>query len=164
MDKNEEEIISIFSEIVEEIKSESVYSIFADENMIWAGTNDGLARTFYPYIEWEIFRFWDYPDLSVNSNIFYAYPNPFFISQVNQVNNDGYVRFTFPFMDYGEIRIFDFNMKEITVLNQFRNIGGIGEVFWNGRGRFGNTVANGVYFCRLKMANKQYWTKLAILN
>ena len=150
--------------IVEEIKSEKVYSVFADGNMIWTGTNDGLARTFEPYNDWEIFRFWNQPNPADAQNLFFAYPNPFYINQGSQNYGVEFVRFTFPYTGDGKIHIFDFNMKEISVLNEFRNINGTGEVFWNGHGRFGETVASGVYFCRLDFGNKQYWTKLAVFN
>ena len=38
------------------------------------------------------------------------------------------------------------------------------EIIWNGRNEYGHKVANGVYFCRLSLNGKYYWTKLAIIN
>ena len=38
------------------------------------------------------------------------------------------------------------------------------EFIWNGRDSHGFKVSNGVYFCRLSLNGKYYWTKLAVVN
>ena len=38
------------------------------------------------------------------------------------------------------------------------------EMAWNGRNEYGDKIANGVYFCRLSLNGKYYWTKLAVVN
>ena len=39
-----------------------------------------------------------------------------------------------------------------------------GEFIWNGRDKFRNQVQNGVYFLRLTLSGKIYWTKLMVIN
>ena len=68
--------------------------------------------------------------------------------------------------DYlGTINIFDFAMDKVVQINNshlFNN--NESEIIWNGRNEYGDQVANGVYFCRLSLNGKYYWTKLAVVN
>ena len=51
-------------------------------------------------------------------------------------------------MEYEKVRITD----------------GENEIIWDGKNEYGKKVANGVYFCRLSLGGKYYWTKLAVIN
>ena len=61
-----------------------------------------------------------------------------------------------------EINIFDFSMDHVIRLeNGFTSANTRG---WDGRNSRGKLVANGVYFCKLTANNKDYWTKLVVMN
>ena len=64
----------------------------------------------------------------------------------------------------GIIDIFDFSMDKVIQLNNSNFINTESEIIWNGRNEYGNKVSNGVYFCRLSLKKKYYWTKLAVIN
>ena len=65
----------------------------------------------------------------------------------------------------GTIDIFDFAMDRVVRLNNsYLVTNNESEVIWNGRNEHGDKVTNGVYFCRLSLSGKYYWTKLAVLN
>jgi len=61
-----------------------------------------------------------------------------------------------------EINIFDFSMDHVIRLeNGFTSVNTRG---WDGRNSRGDLVVNGVYFCKLTANNKDYWTKLVVIN
>ena len=96
-----------------------------------------------------------------------AYPNPFLINDYNQVGDDGHVRLIYsnPKNDKSNIDIFDFAMDRVVQLNNSHMVNNTeSEVIWNGKNEYGVKVANGVYFCRLSLNKKYYWTKLAVVN
>ena len=39
-----------------------------------------------------------------------------------------------------------------------------GQFIWDGQNQFNQEVENGVYFCRLYLDGKIYWTKLMVIN
>ena len=83
------------------------------------------------------------------------------------MGGDGHVRFTYsnPENYSGTINIFDFSMDKVIQLNNPHLVNNNeSEVIWNGRNEYGDQVANGVYFCRLSLNGKYYWTKLAVVN
>ena len=55
-------------------------------------------------------------------------------------------------------------MNHIINLNTPNLIGSQGQFIWNGKNQFNQQVLNGVYFCRLKLDGKIYWTKLMVIN
>ncbi len=146
----------------EKILSESVFTSYflETDEMLFIGTGDGLAIIDETTESTSIIRFWEAP------NPFSVYPNPFFINDYNQINNDGHVRFIFsnPNYHHGKIDIYDFSMDRVIQLNDSQLIGSESEVIWNGRNQYGEKVANGVYFCRLSLLGQHYWTKLAVIN
>ena len=88
-----------------------------------------------------------------------AYPNPFY--------NNGYVRIVYYHGDAthnAKLDIFDFNMTHIVNLDSPTLINDEGQFIWNGQNQFNQEVANGVYFCRLNLDGKIYWTKLMVIN
>ena len=144
----------------EKILSESVYSSYFLEEFetLFIGTGDGMA--IIDPESTEVIRFWE------PANLFSVYPNPFLINDYNQINSDGHVRFIYnnPNHKKGKIDIFDFSMDRVVQLTDYHFIGSESEIIWNGKNQYGAKVANGVYFCRLSLASKYYWTKLAVIN
>ena len=143
----------------EEILSESVLAVYNQYNWLWMGTIDGIS-IFEKDTITTIHRFWE------SANPFSAYPNPFLINDYNQVGGDGHVRFVYfnPDNYKGTIDIFDFTMdKVIQLINPHTN-DNESELIWNGKNEYGDKIANGVYFCRLSLNGKYYWTKLAVVN
>ncbi|MBC8213743.1 MAG: hypothetical protein ISR90_05900 [Candidatus Marinimicrobia bacterium] len=153
----------------EQILSEMTYSATTTENRIWVGTPDGLATTEDNGMTWNIYRFWETTKISNNAeDKFYAYPNPFYVNDALMVEGDGHVRFVY-FLDgnYNPvIDIYDFSMELVIHLSDSHSAGnyGEGEIIWNGKNDWGDTVANGVYFCRLSLGDEIYWTKLMVVN
>lgn len=144
----------------EEILSESVLAVYNQDNWLWVGTIDGISIIENDTIT-TIHRFWE------PANPFSAYPNPLLINDYNQVGGDGHVRFVYfnPDNYKGTIDIFDFTMDRVTQLGTSHLVNNNeSEVIWNGRNEYGDQVANGVYFCRLSLNGKYYWTKLAVVN
>jgi hypothetical protein len=137
----------------QEIYTDPVYSTYLNEslNQAWIGTGDGLVIYDFITNNDEIVQ-------SYNKSNFSAFPNPFFISQ------DGNVRF-YKEIEMGistEINIFDFSMDHVVrLVNGFTSVNTRG---WDGRNSRGKLVANGVYFCKLTANNKDYWTKLVVMN
>ena len=62
------------------------------------------------------------------------------------------------------IKIINKSMGHIINLNNPMLINDEGEFIWNGQNQFNQEVANGVYFCRLNLDGKIYWTKLMVIN
>ena len=61
----------------------------------------------------------------------------------------------------------NFSMDKVTHLTDSFFVGPEGkesEIIWNGKNQHGDKIANGVYFCRLSLSGKYYWTKLAVIN
>ena len=144
----------------EEILSESVLAVYNQDNWLWVGTIDGISIIENDTIP-TIHRFWE------PAHPFSAFPNPFLINDYNQVGGDGHVRFVYfnPDNYKGTIDIFDFAMDKVIQLNNSHLVdNNESEVIWNGRNEYGDQVANGVYFCRLSLNGKYYWTKLAVVN
>jgi hypothetical protein len=153
----------------EELITESVMSSYYSENLdwLWVGTGDGIAISVDDGIKWTVHRFWESTVSHDEKNMFSAYPNPFLIKDYNLVGGDGHVRFTYsnPENYSGTINIFDFSMDKVIQLNNPHLVNNNeSEVIWNGRNEYGDQVANGVYFCRLSLNGKYYWTKLAVVN
>ena len=154
----------------QKILSEVVYSSISvldeTEKTLWIGTPDGLALTSNLGLDWDVVRFWS----NNSDDIFYAYPNPFYINEINQFNGEGFVRLVFQnASDNSKLNIFNFSMEEVIELNDnnFINNGlytNVGEFIWDGRNSYGHKVSNGVYFCRLNNNNNIYWSKLVVIN
>ena len=153
----------------EELLTESVMSSYYSENLgwLWVGTGDGIGISDDEGINWLVHRFWESTVTEDEKNMFSAYPNPFLINDYSQVGGDGHVRFRYsnPGNDNSSIDIFDFAMDRVTQLGTSHLVdNNESEVIWNGRNEYGDQVANGVYFCRLSLNGKYYWTKLAVVN
>ena len=129
-------------------------------NYLWAGTPDGLFDSYDDGISWTFYRSWNHmSDSSNEDKRLSAYPNPFY--------NNGYVRIVYYHGDAthnAKLDIFDFNMTHIVNLDSPTLINDEGQFIWNGQNQFNQEVANGVYFCRLNLDGKIYWTKLMVIN
>ena len=154
----------------EELSSDLVMSTYysGSLNWIWMGTDDGIAISEDEGISWEVYRFWESTSFANKKNMLKAYPNPFLINDYNIVGNDGHVRFIYsnPYEHSGNIDVFDFAMDKVIHLNNPypTSLNGENEIIWNGRNEYGDKIANGVYFCRLSLNGKYFWTKLAVIN
>ena len=64
------------------------------------------------------------------------------------------------------IDIFNFSMDHVKTLHKFNEIAFKGEIefIWDGKNSAGNTVANGVYFCKIQDSKYKFWTKLVVVN
>ena len=83
------------------------------------------------------------------------------------MGGDGQVRFIYsnPENDKCSIDVFDFAMDRVIQLTHTNMVNNKeSEIIWNSRNEYGDKVANGVYFCRLYLSGKYYWTKLAVVN
>ena len=96
----------------------------------------------------------------------YAYPNPF-------APDDEPIRIHFSLQDVASgnrsvtIRIFDFAMHPVQTIiqNASRSNGSEYDELWDGRNAQRTLVANGVYFYRVEITNKQpAWGKILVLK
>ncbi|NOZ08692.1 MAG: hypothetical protein GXO91_07455 [FCB group bacterium] len=136
-------------------------------SLLVTGTPDGVAATQNNGLDWEVHRFWVPAQAAGDEQRFYAYPNPFYLNDVNVVGDAGHVRFVFYASgDSPQLQIFDFSMNTVRQFGDadFHYSADQGEVIWDGRNDWGDSAANGVYFCKLKQGGKSYWTKLLVIN
>ena len=120
---------------------------------IWIGSANGLAVINETHGFWEgNWRvFLASPEVNSKGKSF-AFPNPFSPYQRNikiKYNLDGDV-------DNVTVRIFDFNMNLVRTLIQNARRGGQDQIeYWDGKDDAKNYVANGVYFYRIDIGNKE---------
>ena len=129
-----------------------------DNKFLWAGSPDGIFYSIDNGYNWTMYRTWNKANDNINLS---AYPNPYYV-------NEGYNRVRIGF-DYNssinpELNIYDFSMQHIIKLNNVEIIGDNAQFIWDGRNKNNDIVSNGVYFCRLKLNGKYYWTKLMVIK
>jgi len=134
----------------------------------WLGSSDGLAATPDEGLTWKIFRAFKIPGESGNPQT-YAYPNPFSYTRDNLLGGDGHIRFQYRTGSPAEVtvQVYDFSMALVrnVVRDKPRPVPGDYAEAWDGRNDLGETVANGVYFYRLRLSGGgEYWGKVIILN
>mgnify|MGYP005840402351 CR=1 FL=1 len=137
------------------LKTNVFYSADTYQNKIWLGTDDGLIRLTESTGklwegDWKIY-FASKPLVS-NSDT-YCYPNPF-----NPRQEELKIKYSTNGSDENvTIRIFDFSFNYVRTIIQNvtrnRDIEGAPD-FWDGRDDNGNYVANGVYFYRIEIGDK----------
>ena len=146
----------------------TIYSSVIFNDILWAGSSDGIFYSYNEGITWYLYRSWNSTTNSSNDNKrLSAYPNPFYIDLNNQYNSDGHVRIVYYHDNLNTnaiLDIFDFDMTHIIQLDHATFINNEGQFIWNGRDNFNQEVQNGVYFCRLNLNGKIYWTKLMVIN
>lgn len=145
------------------------FSSASQNNDIWLGSNDGLARLTESIStwngNWKLF-FASQPLTSTDES--YAFPNPFSPRverlKIKYSTRGGSVPVT--------IRIYDFGMNYVSTLiqnvmrgNPVHNVDKTGVIdFWNGRDAAGNVVPNGVYFYRIDVGESIQYGKILVLQ
>ena len=146
---------SILTDIIFSSNLNEIYSY----KYLWAGSPDGLFYSNDDGYNWTMYRTWNKKnELNI---ILSAYPNPFYINESLER-----VRFAFDYDNNSnpELDIYNFSMKHIINLNNVEKIGESGQFIWDGRNKLNNEVSNGVYYCRLNLNGKFYWTKLMVIK
>ncbi len=134
------------------------YSVNTQGNTIWAGSNDGLAKTIetgFPWsAAWRVYQAFVPVKRKTEA---YAYPNP-----VDPENDILRIKYTTEGRDERvTIRIYDFGMNLVKTLIQNAPRSGLIDEriqqtqIWDGKDEFGNYVANGVYFFAIEIGNNE---------
>ena len=85
------------------------------------------------------------------------YPNPF--------NPSTTIRFSLPTPENISLIIYDINGKEVRrIIDNQKYEKGVYEAIWDGKNQYGNTVASGVYFYKLKWGNFEKSMKMTLLK
>ncbi|MFN4112166.1 MAG: hypothetical protein ACK4G1_07795, partial [Ignavibacteria bacterium] len=150
------------------ILTSTFYSVNTQGIIIWAGSNEGLARTtetgFAWGASWRVYLAF-VPVKSKSET--YAYPNPFDpeadVLKIKYTTNGQDEKIT--------IRIFDFGMNLVKTIIQNAPRSGFADQriqqteFWNGKDEFGNFVSNGVYFYSVQIGNSEpVWGKILVIR
>ena len=130
-----------------------VYTSYIDINnssALWIGTTEGLivsdmltSTFYYPYLE--------------EAESLIIHPNPYLVDSHSNVT------FELESAINGRLEIYDFSMTRVLSQNCDSN----GEriiCHWNGLNGNGQRIANGVYFCKLKVGSQIHWGKLGIVK
>ncbi|MCK4529582.1 MAG: hypothetical protein KAU44_00225 [Candidatus Marinimicrobia bacterium] len=152
--------------------TQNIYCVHEDDqDVLWIGSADGVARSSDMGVNWEILR-------RVNNDFdddiaLSAYPNPFSPSRMNQLDGEGYVRIHCQLPNAGRvnIEIYDYSMTRVKYLVENVSVARDNvEFIWNGKNGMNNLVANGVYFIRLEYdwgdgdGKQMAWTKVIVLD
>lgn len=149
------------------IKSDAqFFSAASTTGRIWVGSSDGLASSTDEGRSWNITRVnmplqggnqyqEDAPDVKT-----YAYPNPFSPAEHQ------YVRIKFEVKEAGEvtIRLYDFGMNLIRVLENNSFQPGTYEAVWDGTDAKGRQVANGTVFYQVQTPGQTANGKILLLD
>jgi len=153
--------------LLSEVSYASNYYSINSENILLSGSPDGIFYSYNDGFSWTMHRSWNSTEESdKDEKRLSAYPNPFYIDNQTQYNGDGYVRIIFYNQSHtnSELDIYNFNMDHIISLENPSFLNDEDQYLWNGRNKFNEEVANGVYFCRLILDGEVYWTKLMVIN
>ena len=101
------------------------------------------------------------PNAEAIATLVYNFPNPFRVGRESTT-------IRYELLDGGEITIdiLDVDNKVVRSLlrNGFRQAGENVQDSWDGRNANGDFVANGVYFCRVRLGNLQRFIKVAVIR
>jgi hypothetical protein len=133
----------------------SMFSVAVIEDTVFVGTGDGIATTIDNAqnsfgARWNVRR--AYQQVGATGTA-YAYPNPFApnLEQVRIHYATGLAGACLSCSPDVSIEIFDFGMNRLrSLINHATRSGGEFDEIWDGRDDQGRTVANGVYFFRIK--------------
>ncbi|MFH1862667.1 MAG: FlgD immunoglobulin-like domain containing protein, partial [bacterium] len=139
-----------------------IYSVYADDAMLWAGTGDGIASSNNYGNTWTIHRSF-LPSNQAGQPATYAYPNPF-----SPRRSPFVIRFQYDLPAPAEVtvRVYDFAMEEVTTVavDQYRSAGDHYEI-WDGRRSSGDFAATGVYYYVIERGSAaSVWGKFAIIH
>jgi len=142
------------------------YSAASNNNYIWLGSTDGLARLDEsPGTMWEgIWKIFFASQQVASSNETYCYPNPFNPRQemlkIKYSTDGNDVDVTIRIFDFG------FNYLRTVIQNAPRNRDVDGPPdFWDGKDDNGNYVPNGVYFYRIEVGdNDAVYGKILVMQ
>ena len=147
-----------------------VFSVEADADLVWVGTDDGLYNSTDQGNTWRIFRTLvplspdNLPSVIPAERVpkvdTYAYPNPF--SPVD----DRLVRIRYALNSAGSVtvRVFDFGMNLVRTVFRGDQMSGDQEVSWDGADDQGARLANGTYFYAIESGSGTFWGKVLILE
>jgi hypothetical protein len=139
------------------------------DTTLWLATPDGIAATSDQGVSWEVIRAF-VSTRSTGEARFYAYPNPVYLNRHNVRDGVGHVRFQYHIIDSEQdltaaVEIFDFAMNRVAKLpSRTHDLSSDFSQVWDGRNSAGHEVANGVYYCRLKIGKSAYWTKVMVVK
>lgn len=144
------------------------YSVNTQGNTIWAGSNEGLAKTTETGFPWAAnWRVYIAFVPVKNSAETYAYPNPF-----DPEADILKIKYSTDGLDEKvTIRIFDTGMNLVkTIIQNAPRSGNVDAriqqtEYWNGKDEFGDIVSNGVYFYSVQIGNREpIWGKIIVLR
>jgi len=98
----------------------------------------------------------DVKDLKYNFELYQNYPNPF--------NPETSIRFSIDKNDFVTLTIYDILGKEVRTLISERLSPGKYNIVWKGEDNFGNKVASGVYFYKLKSGPNQAVKRMLLVK
>ena len=87
------------------------------------------------------------------------YPNPYFPGQGTRA------KFLLETSSNGSLEIFNFSGKKVDDVECSSTAQpGYLVCFWDGYDKSNQSVANGVYFCKISVSGQAYWQKLGLVN
>ena len=144
--------IGIIGEQDDNFKVYTSYVDIDNSNSLWIGTTEGIIVAdmltnpytfYYPYLK--------------SAKSLRIYPNPYLVDYHSNVT------FELESAINGKLEIYDFSMTRVLSQNCDSNGDRI-ICHWNGLNGNSQRVANGVYFCKLKVGNQTYWEKLGVIK
>ena len=155
----------------EQVWADEVHGALYDSRdaTLWLATPDGIAATGDQGVAWEVIRAF-VSTRAAGEERFYAYPNPFYLNRNNLRDGVGHVRFQYHIIDSEQgltaaVEIYDFAMQRVAKLtSRSHALSGDFSQVWDGKNAVGHEVANGVYYCRLKIGKSAYWTKVMVIK
>ena len=141
---------------------QTIYSCISKQSDFIIGTRNGLfvlkdVNDNSPNL-WNVDNWSSYEPSYQNFEKLNIYPNPY--------NFFDRVTFEYKTNLTGEITIYDFAMNKVDSFDcdQFDGYTGNLKCRWDGNNINGTRVANGVYFCQLKVDNAEVWEKVMVIN
>lgn len=161
----------IFDETINErLDGSDFFSVLPVGDSLWVGTDDGLAVRFRDpqsgSLVWRIRRAHS-PAGVEQESASYAYPSPF------SPQRGQFTRIQLRLSEPKDVsfEVFNFAMESVYKSGNFAlSGGGLGDMSgyaalrWDGRNAKGAIVANGVYFYRLKIGDRDEWGKVMVLD
>lgn len=134
---------------------ETIYSVYADNNYLLVGTSDGLLISDDNGFSFKATEAGD------EAKKTYAYPNPFSPYKYDFLK----IRFNAQKESYVKVEIYNFAMEKArTITSPVKYSKGDHYITWDGRDDYGDIVANGAYFYKLKAGGKTYWNKILVFK